>query len=249
MNKRTFSQLKKSAKDTLSGRYWSSFATYMLYNIIVGAASYVVSLLLMVPFIFIMTSSAVAMSYSTFSQESIDAMITILAAILPFITLIPVYLFAQYPLYTGMTRHFVNATKGESNVMDLFSVYKNNLGNVIKISFLRSLYIFLWTLLFWVPGIIKTYQYSMMEYILAENPAIDSKRAFEVCKELTKGNKFRIFLFGLSFIGWILLSLLTFGIGLYFLYPYIYASMTQLYIDLRENALAEGRVSPEDFAY
>ena len=89
----------------------------------------------------------------------------------------------------------------------------------------------------------------MIPYILAENPAMDRRRAFEVTKSLTDGNKGRIFLFSLSFFGWIILSFITFGIGFLFLEPYISASFTQLYFDLKAEAIAKGTVMPEEFTY
>ena len=61
--------------------------------------------------------------------------------------------------------------------------------NIVEIMFLKSLYTFLWTLLLIVPGIIKSYEYRMVPYILSENPAIDSKRAFELSKRMMDGQK------------------------------------------------------------
>ena len=144
---------------------------------------------------------------------------------------------------------FIKATVNAPNVYDLFFPYKNNLGNVIGINVFVAIYTFLWSLLFIIPGIIKSFQYSMIPYILAENPAMDRRRAFEVTKSLTDGNKGRIFLFSLSFIGWIILSCITFGIGFLFLEPYMSASFTQLYFDLKAEAIAKGTVTPEEFTY
>ena len=89
-------------------------------------------------------------------------------------------------------------------------------------------------------------QYSMIPYILAENPAMDRRRAFEVTNRLPTETKGRIFLFSLSFFGWIILSCITFGIGFLFLEPYISASFTQLYFDLKAEAIAKGTVTPEE---
>ena len=149
----------------------------------------------------------------------------------------------------GSCRFFIKATVNAPNVYDLFFPYKNNLGNVIGINVFVAIYTFLWSLLFIIPGIIKSFQYSMIPYILAENPAMDRRRAFEVTKSLTDGNKGRIFLFSLSFFGWIILSFITFGIGFLFLEPYISASFTQLYFDLKAEAIAKGTVMPEEFTY
>ena len=96
--------------------------------------------------------------------------------------------------------------------------------------------IFLWGLLFIIPGIIKSYEYYMVPYILAENPGIDSRRAFELSKEMTRDEKFDIFLLALSFIGWYLLGAITCGIGILFLEPYYQATFAELYQVMREKA-------------
>ena len=80
----------------------------------------------------------------------------------------------------GSCRFFIKATVNAPNVYDLFFPYKNNLGNVIGINVFVAIYTFLWSLLFIIPGIIKSFQYSMIPYIIAENPAMDRRRAFEV---------------------------------------------------------------------
>ena len=77
-----------------------------------------------------------------------------------------------------------------SKVERVFWVFKSgNYLNVVKIMFLMNLKIFLWSLLLFIPGIIKSYQYYMIPYILAENPGIDSRRAFELTKEMTDEQK------------------------------------------------------------
>ena len=80
----------------------------------------------------------------------------------------------------------------------------------------------------------------MITYILAENPGIDSKRAFELSKEMTDGEKFDIFWLGLSFIGWILLGTLACGIGVLFVEPYIQATFAELYQVMRDKVHNSG---------
>ena len=75
---------------------------------------------------------------------------------------------------------------------------------------------------------------------MAENPYISSSRAFEISKKAMVGYKGKAFLLGLSFIGWILLSILTFGIGLLFLEPYMSAAYAELYLDVKESAFERG---------
>ena len=94
----------------------------------------------------------------------------------------------------------------------------------------------LWALLFIIPGIIKSYEYCMVPYILAENPNISSERAFELSRLMTKGEKWKIFVLDLSFIGWRILGVLCCCVGGIFLEPYYEATFAELYQVMREKA-------------
>ena len=90
---------------------------------------------------------------------------------------------------------------------DLFSCF-NRLGDGICMNLLMALYIFLWTLLFIIPGIIKTYSYAMTPYILAEHPEMRANQAITESRRIMSGNKWRLFCLRFSFIGWALLCVL-----------------------------------------
>ena len=98
---------------------------------------------------------------------------------------------------------------------------------------LSRLCISLWSLLLIVPGIKKFYSYIMVPYIIAENPRIDAKTALKISYVMTYGHKLHIFMLTLSFFWWYLLGFLSFGIGNIFVMPYIEATYTQLYLELR----------------
>ena len=97
-----------------------------------------------------------------------------------------------------------------------------------------------------IPALIKSYQYSMLPWIMAENPRMTYKRAFELTKLMTKGYKWKLFVLDLSFIGWIYLSMLI-PFGPYFLSPYIYATKAEAYTFLKARVLESGKASAEDF--
>lgn len=101
-----------------------------------------------------------------------------------------------------------------------FKEFKDDLGSKIGISSLKFLYTFLWTLLFYIPGIVKSYSYSLAEMIKIKNPELSAKECISESCRLMKGNKMKLFLFDLSFIGWVILACLSFGIGFIFLEPY-----------------------------
>ena len=108
-------------------------------------------------------------------------------------------------------------------------------------------FLFLLMMAAFVPAIIKTISYSMTAYILEHFPSVNAREALNISMRMTQGHKLDIFVFCLSFIGWFLLSALTLGI-LYIVYvgPYFYTSFSGLYQELRDNALAEGRVTREE---
>jgi uncharacterized membrane protein len=95
-----------------------------------------------------------------------------------------------------------------------------------------GLLIILWSLLLVIPGIIAAYRYAMASYIMAQNPEIGALDAIERSKAMMNGNKLRLFCLQLSFIGWMLLSALTLGIGYIFLRPYMQAAYAAFYLDI-----------------
>ena len=99
-------------------------------------------------------------------------------------------------------------------------------------SFLQGLYVFLWSLLFIIPGIVAGYSYAMTDYILAEHPELTAGEAIEQSKAMMYGNRFRLFCLQFSFVGWDLLCALTLGIGSLWLRPYKQAAEAAFYRDI-----------------
>ncbi|MBP3911839.1 MAG: DUF975 family protein [Niameybacter sp.] len=113
-------------------------------------------------------------------------------------------------------------------IEDAFSGFKN-FGKSIGLFFWQLLWVFLWTLLFIIPGIIKSYSYCMSFYILADHPEITVREALNESKRMTQGHKMDLFILQLSFIGWGILATLTFGIGYFWLIPYMQVTMANTY--------------------
>ena len=117
---------------------------------------------------------------------------------------------------------------------------------VMKTCLVKTIHVLLYSLLLVIPGIIKHLEHAMVPYILAEHPKMDTKEVLELSDEMTKGEKWNIFLFRLSFIGWILLCGLTKGIGNLFLNPYRAASEAEVYATLKAKYLERtGKTSLE----
>ncbi|AEE16084.1 DUF975 family protein [Treponema brennaborense] len=109
------------------------------------------------------------------------------------------------------------------------------------------LWVWLWALLFLIPGIVKAFAYSQMFFIIAENPGITVRKAMKMSMAMTKGYKGDLFVLDLSFLGWGLLCIPTLGIGLLWLIPYIRASQTHAYAYLKRQALTAGVLNESDF--
>ena len=137
------------------------------------------------------------------------------------------------PLDVGMKRFFFKNLNGNANVKEVAFAYDNNYKNVAKTLFFRDLYITLWTLLFIIPGIVKSYEYRMMPYLLAENPAMPKEQAFAISKQMMDGQKWDVFVLDLSFLGWNILSIFTMGIlSIFYVTPYINMTNAALYESL-----------------
>lgn len=121
--------------------------------------------------------------------------------------------------------------RGEAKLGTLFSYFKN-WKNLILTDLLYTLYVFLWSLLCVIPGIIASYKYAMVPYILAEEPDLSPKEALSRSEVMMQGHKLDLFLLNLSFIGWGILSVFSCGIGFIWLIPYMYTTQTEFYREI-----------------
>lgn len=133
----------------------------------------------------------------------------------------------------SLMRVYLNVTAYEKpTAKDAFCGF-DDFWSAFKLNFLSGLFTFLWSLLFIIPGIVKSYSYSMAMYILAENKGKPALECISESKAMTNGHKMDLFVLGLSFIGWILLGYITFGIGYIWILPYVQATYTNAYHSLK----------------
>lgn len=149
------------------------------------------------------------------------------------------------PLLVGQSYYLLdvieNNAKGD-RIEWLLEGFKKSFLNSFLASLLSSVFIFLWSLLFIIPGIIKSLAYSMVPFIIAEEPEIDALEAIQKSQDMMRGNKTRLFTLYLSFIGWFILAILTMGIGMIFLYPYIQMSVANFYLDIRGKKVVTAQI-------
>jgi hypothetical protein len=164
-----------------------------------------------------------------------------------FVVVLALRIFVGYALEVGGRRYFVQAAqyKDRRNCFS-FGFDQQNHMSIVTTMLFKNILIFLWTLLLIIPGIIKSYAYSMVPYILADNPNIGATRAIELSNEMTRGHKFDMFILDLSFLGWYILGALAFGIGTFFVMPYENATDAELYLVLRREALYQNMCSYDE---
>ena len=161
---------------------------------------------------------------------SVAAAATSFAAVL-------VDIFLLYPITVGLYMAFLSYDRDQTQsnlIEDMFRLAfdKNYLHKVLGM-FLMELFVFLWSLLLIVPGIIKGLAYFMTPFILEENPELSAYDAIKYSEKMMVGHKWDLFVLFLSFIGWSLLCLLTAGICFLWLTPYQTLSVCEFYEDLK----------------
>lgn len=250
----SISEFKIRAKQVLSSTYWMSFLAVIIFILIQNVGSGIVSSVRMI-------ISGSTFDYSKYFQYIADGKTdrareylyeiyyggSAVATVISMLITAAVSIFVINVIQVGMNKLFINSRLTlKADIGDMFAPFKAYMPTV-KTMFFYGLYIFLWSLLLWVPGIIKSFSYFMVPYIIAENPGISTDRAFEISKKAMDGEKGNCFILNLSFIGWYLLGLIACCIGMYFVIPYQRASLSEFYTYVKQKALATGIATPEDF--
>ena len=230
------SLLKTNSKSVLKTTYWMSFLALIIISLIGTAYNNVVNgiapssnINVNIDYSDLTDPEAIVEYVSDLSEETVQKT----AKSSPFVALFAILV--GNILSIGSANFFLKGRQGDTNLGNLFSGFKENYGRNVLTMLCVSLFTFLWSLLFIIPGIIKAYEYSMIPYILSENPEISRKEAFERSRQMTKGYKGELFVLDLSFILWHLLCLVTCGLGEIFLAPYITATKAEAYEFLKAN--------------
>lgn len=236
------SLLKENAKRALKNFYWLAFGVTLLWSFVSGLGN-TVTQRVNAP------SAQVSVQYGgeewleSFSEsmsEVTSTDFTVGVAVIFAISLC-LTIFVANPLTLGVKRFFLVGREMRPDFSLIGYRFKHNYGAGVGTMLLTSLYTLLWSLLFIIPGIIKSYSYSQVPYIIAENPNISASRAIELSCNMTKGRKWDLFVLDLSFLGWYLLSMVVCcGLSSVFLTPYVEATKAEAYSFLKAEALAGG---------
>lgn len=146
------------------------------------------------------------------------------------------------PVYAGITMYAVNSYRGDDATFKVPFT-----GRIIGGGCCMLVFECLWSMLFIIPGIIKSYSYSLTPYILGFYPNVKATKAITLSRRIMNGHKWELFVMQLSFIGWFLLSCITFGIvDIFYASPYYQLSIGGYYDELVNNAIATGIVSQDE---
>ncbi|MCC6095560.1 MAG: DUF975 family protein [Eubacterium sp.] len=158
--------------------------------------------------------------------------ITIVIIGLAIFLVMDIFLFK--PLEVGIRKFYYTNLHQKAELKELAAGFDHSYMNVVKIMFFRGLYTFLWSLLFVIPGIVKSYEYRMIPYLLAEHPEMSMEEAFAISRNMMDGNKWKAFVLDWSFILWEFLSAVTLGIvGIFYVNPYVAQTSAALYDALK----------------
>ena len=183
------------------------------------------------------------------SQRELNVILTVASIVFLLVSLFAAFfsIFVAQPVEIGGIRFFMCARNGDVQFGNIGYIFKKGQYiKAVKTNVVKSLYIFFWSLLFIIPGIVKTFSYALVPYILSENPTISTRKAISISKKTMKGEKWHFFILGLSFILWYLLGSIACGIGTIFVLPYVQATYAEFYALMRQKALAFGYADAED---
>lgn len=140
------------------------------------------------------------------------------------------------PLYVGLHLAFLRLIRRESE-MKIGSIFDgcNDFGSNLMLGLMYTLIVSLWTMLFIIPGIVKSYSYALVYYIKADHPEYSWRECLDESEKMMKGNRLKLFYLNCSFVGWMLLGSLACGIGALWVSPYMQASTAVFYEELKRE--------------
>lgn len=187
------------------------------------------------------------------SLGAIVLIVVLITLIVVAVVVVVVFLidaFLLNPLYVGGERFMLKSVDDKGELSELAYAFDHSYMNIVKTMFMQDLFIFLWSLLLIIPGIIKKYQYRMVVYIMAENPDMDYRDALQMSKEMMDGQKWNAFVLDLSFILWTILGVITFGVvEILFVAPYRQLTNAALYRKLTGNFDNVQQIPAQDMTF
>ena len=222
-------QVKEQAKQIMKRNYWKMFVVTLIASILTGEKTTIIER--------VQDFTSNNLSYDSqpiFYSSNFELIFYSFISVASILGILYT-IFIGNVIVVGKNGYFIKNHDENPELSEIFKGFKGNYLNVVKIMFLMDLKTLLWLLLLIVPGLIKAYEYSMIPYLLAENPNLSASEAFSLSKQMTTGQKMNRFVLDLSLLGWIILGLICCGIGILFVLPYPEATRAEVYLNLKES--------------
>ena len=226
----TSKELRVKAWNSLKGKYWRAFLVILVLGLLASGGTSLQT-----------SSQTLTETINLVDPSEMDETMELGAAVVGTIATamavvgMAISLFVGNAADVGLAHYFILNTDSKPSFADAFYGFKvkylRNIGTLLLVGIKLAL----WSLLLVVPGIIKSFEYAIIPYILADDPEITSKEAFRKAKEMMMGNKWRLFKLNLSFFGWFVLCVVTCGLGTPFLLPYVSAANAEFYAELKNQ--------------
>lgn len=248
----TIGMLKRNAWNALKNYYWTGFLVCFLAAIFSDSLSGGSSYFTLSPPVSGMLQAfpmAVPMA-GTAAEEFEDpffVLVYVVTMIFSFGIAFLIYTFLVNPVEAGKSAFFFKARNGDVRIGYTFDAFRSGrYMATVKTMFLRMFYTWMWSILFIIPGVVKSLEYSLIPFLVAENPNLPAKRVFEISRRTMEGEKGKLFLLHLSLVGWYLLGLMACCYGVYFVLPYHQAVKTEFYACMRAKMLVQGITTEEE---
>ena len=226
----TSKELRVKAWNSLKGKYWRAFLVILVLGLLASIGTSLET-----------GSQNLTDMLNLVDPSEMDETMELGAAVVGTIATVmavvgmAISLFVGNAADVGLAHYFILNTDSKPSFADAFYGFKvkylRNIGTLLLVGIKLAL----WSLLLVVPGIIKSFEYAIIPYILADDPEISSKEAFRKAKEMMMGNKWRLFKLNFSFFGWFVLCVVTCGLGTPFLLPYVSAANAEFYAELKNQ--------------
>lgn len=223
-------ELRVKAWNSLKGKFWMAFFVVLVLGFLSSIGTGVMTCSQNMMEIVEMVDPSEMDS----TMELGAAVISAAASVIGIVGML-ISLFVGNAATVSLSGYFIKNTDSKPSFADAFSGFKVKYFRNIGTLLLTGIKLLFWSLLLVIPAIVKSYEYAIIPYILADDAEISSKDAFKKAKEMMKGNKMRLFKLNLSFIGWFILCVLTCGAGTFFVIPYICAANAEFYVELKNK--------------
>ena len=227
-------ELKENAKAAFKANYWKTVLVSVIFIIAGGGAG-------LFTFNYGNNTSSgedITAQLNAMSQNEIIALVLAVIGAVAIVSAVMfiIKIFLLNPLMVGCQKFYRENAEFPADMDNLAQGFKPKYGNVVLTMLLQDMFLFLWSLLFIIPGIVKAYSYRMVSFIIADNPEMSALDAITKSRDMMRGHKWDAFVLDLSFLGWLILSGCTAGIlGIFYVNPYIFETNAELYLALKDN--------------